>query len=127
MKKIIKNWHRAVFLAAAALAVTVPGAAFYDVTPIDRSREDYGSGATRKLGRGVANAGLGWIELFKGVQDVGEENGFWAGATWGPIYGTLNAVRRTAVGVYETATFPISSHGHFEPVLEPEFILQNNK
>jgi putative exosortase-associated protein (TIGR04073 family) len=126
-QQTVKAWAGTVVLMAVALAMSVPAAAFYDVTPMDRSREDYGAGATRKLGRGVANAGLGWMELFKGVQDVGEENGFWAGATWGPIYGTLNAVRRTAVGVYETATFPIASHGHFEPVLEPEFVLQDSK
>jgi len=116
----------ALILALTAFLSAVPAAAYYDASPVDRSREDYGAGATRKLGRGVANTGLGWVELFKGVQDVGAENGFWAGATWGPIYGTLNAVRRTAVGVYETATFPISNQGRFEPVLEPEFVLQQN-
>ena len=125
MKKILKFEAGLALLLWAVLATVVPAAAYYDVSPIDRSREDYGSGVTRKLGRGVANTGLGWVELFKGVQDVGGESGFWAGATWGPIYGTLNAVRRTAVGVYETATFPISNKGRFEPVLEPEFILQD--
>ena len=94
-------------------------------SPVDRSRDDYSSGMTRKLGRGVANAGLGWGELFKGVSDVNQENGFLAGATWGPIYGTLNAVKRTAVGVYEAATFPIAGPEKFEPILEPEFVLED--
>jgi putative exosortase-associated protein (TIGR04073 family) len=126
MKRILDK-HGAFFTAMfIALTICAPSSAYYDVAPMDRSREDYGSGATRKLGRGVANTGLGWMEVFKGVQDVGQQSGFWAGATWGPIYGTLNAVRRTAVGVYETATFPISNQGRFEPVLEPEFVLQEN-
>lgn len=111
--------------ACMALLLVSPCAEAYSSTPIDDSRHDYASGAGRKLGRGVANTGLGWMEIFKGVQDVHEESGFWAGATWGPIQGTLNAVRRTAVGVYETATFPLAGPKHFEPVLEPEFVLQD--
>ena len=126
MTRILEIKTGVLILVLAALSVTVPTAAYYEPSPVDRSRQDYGAGATRKLGRGVANTGLGWVELFKGVQDVGQENGFLAGATWGPIYGTLNAVRRTAVGVYETATFPISNQGRFEPVLEPEFVLQGS-
>ncbi len=116
------------FLTAVSLAVftlTFSGdlLAYNYKSPIDDSRSDYSTGATRKLGRGLANTGLGWTEVFKGMQDVNSENGFWAGATWGPIYGTLNAVRRTAVGVYETATFPIAGPNRFEPVLDPEFPL----
>ena len=106
-------------------AVIAPGVRAYDATPIDDSRHDYASGMSRKLGRGVANTGLGWVEIFKGMQDVSDESGFWAGATWGPIYGTLNAVRRTAAGVYETATFPMAGEKRFEPILEPEFVLQD--
>ena len=93
--------------------------------PSDISRTDSAAGATRKLGRGLANAGLGWIELFKGIQSVGEEKGFWAGVTWGPLYGALNAARRTAVGVGETLTFPAPGANHYEPVLEPEFVLDD--
>ncbi len=95
----------------------------FQTSPLDESRRDYGAGATRKLGRGLANTGLGWMELFKGMQDVSHESGFWAGATWGPIYGTMNAVRRTAAGVYETATFPLGGPNRFEPILEPEYVL----
>ncbi len=126
MKKIIKiAGFEALLLASVGLTANLPCEAYYN-TPTDNSREDYASGVTRKLGRGVANTGFGWVELFKGVQDVGEEKGFWAGATWGPIYGTLNAVRRTAVGVYEVATFPVSNEDHFEPILEPEFVMQQH-
>ena len=110
----------ALFLLCASLGAAEADAYNYN-SPIDDSRTDYASGATRKLGRGLANTGLGWTEVFKGMQDVSSENGFWAGATWGPIYGTLNAVRRTAVGVFETATFPIKGPNQFDPVLEPEF------
>ena len=49
--------------------------------------------------------------------------GFWAGASWGPLYGAVNAFRRTALGLYETATFPFQGPSRFDPVLEPEFPL----
>ncbi len=126
MKKILKIKLSALILGFAAIVMSVPGEASYRIAADDRSRDDYGVGMTRKLGRGVANTGLGWVEVFKGVQDVGEEDGFWAGATWGPIYGTLNAVRRTAVGLYETATFPVANPDHFEPILQPEFVMQQD-
>lgn len=111
-------------LFSVALIVT-PGAA-YSGSLSDDPRDEYASGMGRKLGRGVANAGLGWTEIFKGMQDVSDKQGFLAGATWGPIHGTANAIRRTAVGVYETATFPIQNANSFEPLLDPEFPLATN-
>ena len=95
-------------------------------TPTDISKTDPAAGASRKLGRGLANTGLGWIEFFKGIQSVGEEKGFWAGVTWGPLYGAVNAARRTAVGVGETLTFPIPGKNNYDPVLEPEFVLEDS-
>ena len=114
-----------VLLALCALLSTTAGFAM-PPEPSDISRTDPAAGASRKLGRGIANAGLGWIEFFKGMQSVGEEKGFWAGMTWGPLYGAVNAVRRTAVGVGETVTFPIPGKNNYEPVLEPEFVLEDN-
>ena len=117
-------WPTPFFLVFAwALSATANA---YEYSPIDDSQNDYASGMTRKLGRGLANTGLGWTEIFKGMKDVGEESGFWAGATWGPIFGTLNALRRTSIGVYETATFPMSGTDHFRPVLDPEFPLESS-
>jgi putative exosortase-associated protein (TIGR04073 family) len=112
-----------VLLAAATLTPT--SAAAYEPSPVDYSRKDWAAGASRKLGRGLSNAGLGWIEIFKGMEDVREESGLWAGASWGPFYGTVNALRRTAVGVYETATFPFGGANRYDPILEPEFVLSD--
>ena len=93
--------------------------------PTDDAHDDAVAGASRKLGRGLANTGLGWVELFKGIESVGEEKGFWAGVTWGPLYGALNAVKRTAVGLGETITFPAPGANRYEPVLQPEFVLDD--
>ncbi len=95
----------------------------YQQTPSDIARTDPVMGATRKLGRGIANVGFGWMELFKGIQSVGQEKGFWAGVTWGPLYGGANAVKRTAVGVSEALTFPVAGPTNYQPILEPEFVL----
>jgi putative exosortase-associated protein (TIGR04073 family) len=93
------------------------------VSAVDRSRQDYPSGVSRKLGRGLSNAGMGWVEIFKGAQKVSDESGYWAGATWGPIYGVVNAAKRTGAGIFETATFAIPNGKDFEPILDPEFVL----
>ncbi len=93
------------------------------VSAIDKSRQDYPSGVSRKLGRGLSNTGMGWVEIFKGAQKVSDESGYWAGATWGPIYGVVNAAKRTGAGIIETVTFAIPNGKGFEPILDPEFVL----
>ena len=122
MRAECKNFVLAVLLCSF-LIPSDAGAAIQ--APTDAARGDAAAGATRKLGRGIANIGLGWMELFKGVQSVNEEKGFWAGVSWGPLYGAMNAVRRTAVGVGETLTFPAPGPNKYEPVLYPEFVLEN--
>ncbi len=95
------------------------------VSAIDRSRQDYPSGISRKLGRGLSNTGMGWVEIFKGAQKVSDESGYWAGATWGPIFGIVNAAKRTGAGIIETATFAIPNGDRgFDPILDPEFVLE---
>ena len=118
---------RKFFLSILLMLLSTQGWA-YEKTPTDISRTDPAIGATRKLGRGLSNAGLGWVELFKGMQSVGEEKGFWAGATWGPLYGAANAIKRTGAGVVETMTFPVRGANNYEPILQPEFVLgdENN-
>ena len=124
MIKISKRGGRFAALIIFLFLITSCGQVLaYTYTAIDNSRRDYGSGATRKLGRGLANTGLGWTEVFKGMEDVHKESGFWAGATWGPFYGAANALKRTGAGIYETVTFPFAGPNRFDPILEPEFPL----
>lgn len=84
---------------------------------------DYGTGAGKKLGRGISNVAFGWLEFPKGIQDVGDQNNFIAAITWGPIYGLGRAVVRTVAGAYEVATFPVPLPQNFEPLVKPEFML----
>ena len=99
------------------------GYAMIERTPTEISREDYGTGASRKLGRGLSNVAFGWMDLPKGIESVGEEKNFLAAVTWGPILGVGQAVKRTLVGVYEVATFPAPS----EPIVKPEFVIEGDR
>ncbi|OGW82597.1 MAG: hypothetical protein A3C47_03910 [Omnitrophica bacterium RIFCSPHIGHO2_02_FULL_51_18] len=92
-------------------------------SPSDIAREDYGSGAGKKLGRGLSNVAFGWLDLPKGVESVASEQNFLAAITWGPIHGAGQAVKRTLAGVYEVATFPFPS----EPIVKPEFVLESDR
>ena len=82
----------------------------------------YADTPMKKLGRGFCNILTCPLELFKGVQDVGNENGPLAAYSYGILEGLFNTVVRAAVGVYEVVTFPIPVPPDFEPILtNPEF------
>src|SRR3989338_2241518 len=91
------------------------------------TRVDYGTGAGEKLGRGLGNIAFGWLEIPKGIEDVGDQRNFIAGITWGPLQGIGKAVVRTLAGVYDTATFPIPHPQNFEPLVRPEFVLEDKR
>ena len=80
-----------------------------------------------RLRRGTANAGLGWLELPVGVQDIGNKHGIGAAATWGVLQGAGRAVQRTAVGLFEIVTFPFSLTQDNKPLIEPEFVFNAPK
>ena len=86
------------------------------------AQNDYGTGVSKKLGRGLSNVAFGWLDFLKGIESVGEENNALAAVTWGPIYGAGQAVTRTLVGAYEVVTFPFPG----QPIVEPEFVMDNN-
>ena len=83
--------------------------------------DDYPTYAGRKLGRGVTNVLLGWTEILRSEERVSDQHGPVAALFWGPLDGIGNAIKRTAVGVYETATFPMKTSTNADPILEPEF------
>ena len=93
-------------------------------SPVELSRTSHAASSGRKLGRGISNLLLGWVEVPRGMETVGRESGFTAGATWGVIQGAGSALVRTAAGALEIATFPLPfpSKGD-EPPVEPEFIV----
>ena len=92
-------------------------------TPAAPDRIDYAAGVGKKLGRGLSNAAFGWLEIPKGIQDVGDQNNFIAALTWGPLVGVGKAVVRTVAGAYEVVTFPVPVPNNFQPLVQPEFML----
>ncbi len=88
---------------------------------------DYGTGVGQKLGRGIGNVALGWLEIPKGIEDVGDQKNFIAGITLGPLQGIGKALVRTAAGVYEIVTFPIPAPANFKPLEKPDFVLEDKR
>jgi putative exosortase-associated protein (TIGR04073 family) len=78
----------------------------------------------KKLGRGLANTGLGWVEM--GVvfyENHKERKPITYQLCVGPMVGLKRTLLRTFVGVYEVVTFPVSwGAPDFGPLVEPEFI-----
>lgn len=124
------------FLAvlAAALLASAPGLAAAEeaAQPQPASSEQPKSEPAldlmgKRLRRGAANTGLGWLEIPAGVQEIGHQHGIGAAATWGLVHGTGRAVQRTAVGLFEIVTFPFPLTQNNKPIIEPEFVLDKPK
>ncbi len=77
----------------------------------------------RKLGRGVANTFLGFLELPQNIVDSAEDEGAIAAMTYGVAKGLAMTALRTGVGVYELVTFLVPLPSDYAPILEPEFLM----
>ncbi len=75
-----------------------------------------------KLGRGVANALTGWVELPKNVYDTSVEDNAFSGMTLGLAKGAGMTLVRTGAGIYEMATFPFALPENYKTILEPEYV-----
>ena len=82
----------------------------------------YAGGPWHKLGRGLANAATGWIELFVTMHDEAREKDYIMGYLYGMPKGAVRALIRTLIGAYEILTFPIPIPEDYEYIVEPEFI-----
>lgn len=81
--------------------------------------------AGRKLGRGLANTFFGIVEIPIQVQRTNEAEGGGAAITWGVCRGIGHFFMREGVGIYEILTFPIPYPRYYEPILHPEFLLND--
>jgi len=59
-----------------------------------------------KLGRGIENVFVGWLEVPHQIVKTTKEKNVWQGASVGFGKGLFNTVERMGVGVYEVLTFP---------------------
>jgi putative exosortase-associated protein (TIGR04073 family) len=119
--RIMRRWGWlmgiAVWLAAApAWSATAPAPAGQDRVDDMLTRYNFHP-AFHKLGRGLANGLFGWLEI---PLNVGQRmsSGDTGGSFFtGLAYGLTKGVARTAVGVYETATFWLPYPEEFAPIL----------
>ena len=122
----MKFFNKRTWLLTGVLFASTAGMALaeYEYSPAELSRTNPMSRAGHKLGRGVSNTFLGWVELPKGIETVGRESGFAASITWGVLQGAGAALARTAAGIVEVGTFPfpVTSKDN-EPLIQPEYIL----
>jgi len=86
------------------------------------AQDDYN--ALSKLARGGINTVFSFLEIPRQMIKVNQDHGDIAGIVWGPLKGLACFVGRTAVGVYESATFLIPS---YKPLIEPEFIFSEEE
>ncbi len=117
----------AVTILSLTLSSFTPAWADSSSASASSAQVDYGTGVGQKLGRGLGNVAFGWLEIPKGIQDVGDQRNFIAGLTWGPLQGIGKALVRTVAGAYEVATFPVPLPPNFEPLLKPDFVLEDQR
>ena len=89
--------------------------------------EDYPTYTGKKLGRGLANTAFGWTEALGRQEKIADEHGIVEGIFWGTLDGVGNAVKRTGIGLYEVATFPIKTSENANALMEPEFPSINDR
>ena len=93
-----------------------------------RNRDRFGQ-MGRKLGRGLANASTGWIELPKVMVLMGElGDPIFSDPVFGMVLGSFHglemSVVRTLAGAYEAATFPVPLPAGYAPVVSPTFVFR---
>ncbi len=76
-----------------------------------------------KLRRGLINVATGWFEVFHQPHQVGQQEGYAAGATKGLLLGIGWAAARTVVGVWDVGTFLFPIPPNYESILEPETLI----
>ena len=138
MKKTGENmkFWKTICLTAVTLCIlgtAVPVMAQESETPMDNVVMEM----TRKLGRGITNAGFGVLELPLKMYEVNFEEGGFAACTYGVFYGLYFVLKREIVGVIDIATFlvplpdcrqdPNEAGWGYGPLMRPEWIITPDK
>jgi putative exosortase-associated protein (TIGR04073 family) len=76
-----------------------------------------------KLGRGISNVLLGWVEIPKNIAKEWRRTEPFTGTIVGSVKGIGWAIARTLSGVYEIISFPFPVPRNYEPIMYPEFVL----
>lgn len=76
-----------------------------------------------KLGRGLGNIAFGWAEVFRQMGEMGRTERWPIAVAGGLFKGVFYGIGRTAVGVYETLTFPFPVPEDYRVIMEPDFVI----
>ncbi|MCB2156042.1 exosortase system-associated protein, TIGR04073 family [bacterium] len=76
-----------------------------------------------KLGRGVSNLLLGWVEVPKCIAKEWHQTDPFTGTIVGFVKGVGWGVARTLAGAYEIISFPFPVPREYAPIMYPEFVL----
>ncbi|MCX5711472.1 MAG: exosortase system-associated protein, TIGR04073 family [Candidatus Omnitrophica bacterium] len=87
----------------------------------------YADTALTKLGRGAANIGSCWVELFKQVHETGESDGTIAAMSEGVVKGFAYSVGRFFAGIYDVITFPIPLPRGYKSIIYPDLVLSDTE
>ena len=91
-----------------------------DTDYVDKTMGKYGlHPAFEKFGRGASNVLGGWLEIPLNLQNRYSKKDTAGSIVTGLLYGTVYAVVRTGVGVYETVTFFLPYPEDFAPIMPP--------
>lgn len=124
MKKIFLVGLMILFVASSVtLLYADAGMSKTKVTAKDITTKPYRLEVGDKAARGVNNVLFGWTELPKRVVDITKEtnNPIW-GLLAGTFQGTLKAMARTASGVVDVVTAPISPDK--APLMQPDISVE---
>lgn len=116
-----------------ALAVVAPVLAAEPAAPQETppAAEVEAPGIPRQIGakfaRGVANFCLGWTEVPKQIYLASRDEGWLTGALRGSVDGLGWFVARTVAGMYEIFTFPLPLPPHYQPLVTPDFVWQQDQ
>lgn len=108
-------------LAVAALMIPSTAAAQGDEDAY-RDNSDI-SKMFHKLGRGVSNVLLGWVEIPKNVAREWHRTEPFTGTIVGVIKGFGWGIARTIAGFYEVISFPFPIPRDYQPIMYPEFVM----
>ena len=108
-----------------ALMAALPSGAWAERSHPDDGDRDRGdlNLMFHKLGRGVSNILLGWIEIPRNIAKEWRKTDPFTGTILGSIKGVGWTVARTLAGVYEVVSFPFPVPNNYALVMNPEFIL----
>ncbi|MGH7275321.1 MAG: exosortase system-associated protein, TIGR04073 family [Nitrospiria bacterium] len=81
----------------------------------------------QKFIRGMANTFTGWVEMPKQMYLRTSKGPLVIGVVQGILEGIGMSLARTSAGLYDIATFPVPLPWHYGPILEPEYVWQDEE